>query len=210
MVTEELLDDFKRLSSPFLAGIKSIEYQNSRDSHIAKKDSGPCAVLTILIETQKDYDKLQLDPFYNNWNDSFKYTNELKKVWDSLIKKYKTLDEYDTNIGYVFFMCEEEENKYRIVFSAKNEILKELNNVGLPMPAHLFCSSKREYSIILKNESDYMKYQNYELKDLILNVLKNNCKKLNMNYDLTYNNFKFALYHLKMKDINIYGLSRED
>ena len=55
-----------------------------------------------------------------------------------------------------------------------------------------------------------MKYQNYELKDLILNVLKNNCKKLNMNYDLTYNNFKFALYHLKMKDINIYGLSRED
>jgi len=210
MVLEELLYDFKQLTSLFLAGIKSIEYQNSCDSHIAKEESGPCAVLTILIETQKDYDKLELDPFYNNWNDSFKYTNELKKIWNSLLKKYKTPDEYDTNIGYVFFRCEEEQNKYRIVFSAKNEILEELNNVGLPMPAHLFCSSKGEYSIILKKESDYMKYQDYGLKELILNVLKNNCKKLNMNYDLTYDDLKFTLYHQKMKDINIYGLSRED
>lgn len=78
------------------------------------------------------------------------------------------------------------------------------------MPAHLFCSSKGEYSIILKKESDYMKYQDYGLKELILNVLKNNCKKLNMNYDLTYDDLKFTLYHQKMKDINIYGLSRED
>ncbi len=55
-----------------------------------------------------------------------------------------------------------------------------------------------------------MKYQDYGLKELILNVLKNNCKKLNMNYDLTYDDLKFTLYHQKMKDINIYGLSRED
>ncbi|WP_027729157.1 hypothetical protein [Treponema sp. C6A8] len=209
-VTNQMLDEFRQSASPYLTDIEKIEYKNSQESHIQKKNRD-CSILKIHISSKTEYQKLNLDPIYENWDDVFPYTKEIKSIWNSLLRKYKSLDSYDTKIGYVFFSCVETDTKYKIAYNSKDEIHTKLECLGLPKFRHIFCDSEIEYSLLLKNEKDYNKYVSFsieKIKDLILQILNSKC--LGLNYKFSLNDFKCHLYHEKMKGLDLYGLSRED
>ena len=212
IITKELLDEFKKSVSPYLTDIDKIVYQNKVESHIAKTN-GSCSILEIFISRESEYKKLNLDPIRGNWDDIFPYTKEIKHVWNTLLKKYKTLDENDTKIGYVFFHCSESIVKHKIAYQSKGKIKIELEK-QLPKIKYLFCSSELEYTIILKNESAYKQYNFFtieKIKAIILNILKAECKNEGCIYNFSIDDFRCQLLHLKMmKGLSLYGLSRED
>ena len=210
VINNEMLTEFKDLASPYLTDIEKIEYLNSNESHITKKDR-PCSILRIHISSKSEYVKLNLDPTEGNWNDIFPYTKEIKSQWNSLLRKYKTLDSYDTKIGYVFFSCVETDTKYKIAYNSKNEIKAEIEKHWLPKISHIFCTPELVYSIVLENEKDYKKYEKFsadKLKNIILKILNSKCKDLKYNFSL--DDFKCQLFHTKMQGLNLYWLSRED
>lgn len=210
VINNEMLEEFKNSVSPYLTDIENIEYKNSNESHIIKKDR-PCSILKIHISTKAEYKKLKLDPQSGNWDDIFPYTKEIKSVWNSLLRKHKTLDSYDTKIGYVFFSCVETDTKYKIAYNSKNEIQAELERQRLPKISHIFCTPELVYSIILENEKDYKKYEKFsvdKIKAVILLILNSKCRDFKFNFSLE--EFKCQLFHAKMEGLNLYWLSRED
>ena len=213
IISNELLNEFRQAVSSYLSDIDKIEYENKIESHIVKKDRS-CSILNIYISTKSNYQKLKIDPTHNNWHDDFLFTKEIKSTWNSLLRKYKTLDENDTKIGYVFFRCSESIAKYDIAYHSKNEIQAALEKNRLPKIMYLFCSTQPEYTIILKNERDYKCYETFSLtkiNDLILSVLNKNIKNKGYKYIFSTDDFRCQLLHLKMmKGFSLYGLSRED
>lgn len=214
-ITNELFNEFAQSVSAYLCGIDKIEYKNKNESHIMKKDR-PCSVLKIYISKKSEYQKLNLDSENNNWNDDFPFTKEIKSVWNSLLRKHKTLDENDTKIGYVFFHCTESKVKYEIAYHSKLEIQtalekKYLGLFQLPKIKHLFCSTQLEYTIVLANEKDYKRYETFgltKIQEVILSVLNEKIK--NQGYIFSDDDFKCQLLHLEMKNVNLFWLSRED
>lgn len=213
IISNELLNEFKQAVSLYLCDIDKIEYKNKEESHIVRKDKS-CSILYIYISTQSNYQKLKLDPKYNNWNDDFQFTKEIKSTWNSLLRKYKTIDENDTKIGYVFFRCSESIAKYDIAHQSKKELQTALEKKHLPKISYLFCSTQLEYTIILNNERDYNRYETFSLtkiNDLMISILNKNIKNLGYKYTFSTDDIKCRLLHLKMmKGFSLYELSRED
>ena len=213
IISNELLNEFRQAVSSYLSDIDKIEYENKIESHIVKKDR-PCSILNIYISSKSNYQKFKIDPNYNNWHDDFQFTKEIKSTWNSLLRKYKTLDENDTKIGYVFFRCSESIAKYDLAYQSKKEIQVALEKKHLPNIPYIFCSSQLEYTIILKNERDYKRYETFSLiriNDIILSVLNKNIKNKGYKYIFTTDDFRCQLLHLKMmKGFSLYELSRED
>lgn len=211
-IQPELFAEFCQSVSPYLEGIGKIEYENSQESHIVKKNR-PCSVLKIYISRQSVYNQLKLDPVSGNWNNVFPHTPEIKSIWNGLLRKYKTLDEFDTKIGYVFFHCIETIEKHDIAYNSKKEIQSELQKNRLPEIQHIFCTPELYYSIVLKNEKDFKKYKAFSMSrinDIILTVLNQKSKNLGCEYEFTAQDFKCQLFHEKMTGLNLYFLSRED
>lgn len=209
-INNEMFEEFKKSVSPYLTDIEKIEYKNSNKSNVSKKDR-PTSILIVHISNKEEYKKLNLDPEKNNWDDNFPYTGEIKSIWNSLLRKYKTLDSYDTKIGYVFFRCFETDEKYKIAYNSKNEIQAKLEKCSLPKISHIFCSTEMVFSIVLENEKDYKKYERFsieKIKAVILQILNSKC--VGMKFNFSADDFKCKLVNAEKEGKNLYWLLRED
>jgi len=209
-VSNEMIDEFRNMCSLYLDDISYVIYSNKNDSSICiKTQDGKerCSVLTVYIKSKMKYDLLNLDPVYGNWDDAFVYTKEVEKAWNDLLQKYKLIDEVNTPIKYLFFDCVENIDRLNIVHSSKDKVKELLAKQKLPKPAYLFACSKPGYYIILKNEKDYNQYQEYGSGNIQNEIIKMLNSSINM---FDSDSLALSILHLKMPNINLYGLSRED
>jgi hypothetical protein len=168
------------------------------------------SVSTISIMLKNTQNLIDNNIKKSNWDSKYIHTQRLIDNWYSLLEKYKYPIKYKTIPMLILFYSLEDFVISRLVYLCKNEIKEWMKNEKIePLPEYIYCSSSPSYNIIFKNENDFNLFNDkyaHKVSTKIHTILKSNDK-----YDYyNTNKLKINYLHTEMKDINLYGLSRED
>ena len=184
-------------------------FKSSQISRVVNKDGIDVPTMSIYLKSTMNLLDNKIDIEQNNWGGT--YTNNLIKMWNSLLDKYSYPMAYKSDHMYLFFYSLEELIAIKLVYLCKDEIRKMVEIEDIPVkPEYIFSTSCGPgYNVIFKSKYDYdlfMQDSEKKMENLIHKVIKMhdiwgyyNCKKIRLQY-----------WHQEMKNINLYGLYRED
>jgi hypothetical protein len=172
-------------------------------------------IIDIYIRSNINYETLHIDERSNNWASTYIHTNNIREIWKMLLNKYSIEKEnyYDPDM-LIFFRNTSKYILTGLVYSQRDEIKKLIysKQVISIKPKYIYSSSFPGYSVIYDSENDYLiakeKNEFYYIENIITSKI---VYLLPEEYKMDLKLFlKNHFYHCEMKDISLYGLSRQD
>jgi hypothetical protein len=206
----KIYDNFNVYAKTIGLDVSFSVFKSSQISRVVKNGIDVPTMFIYLKSTKNLLDN-KMNMEQNNWDGTYIYTNNLIEQWNRLLDKYNYPVAYKSSNVLLLFYSLEEFIRIEIVLLCKDEIRRMVEKEDIPIkPEFIFSNSRGPgYNMVFRSKSDYdlfMENSKKRIEKLIDEIIKI--------HDVwgyyTYKRIRLYYWHLEMKDINLYGLYRED
>lgn len=188
-------------------------YKSKSNSRAARANADgsndTCPALHISFKHINDVTKEQIDVRNGNWNDEWSKTTSVRSGLNQVLAKAELGPDFISDQTFIFVLDSWENIVLDHLGRIKKDEVTEMISKLLPSePKFVFWNSSRTYNLIFKNGKGCKMALPFkqELESLTENILS---KADPENHSLSHK-VKMSFAYMGMKNLNLYGLSRQD
>jgi len=185
-------------------------FKSKKNSHSGRSNPDEtCPALHLVFKFENDLIEENIDPERGNWDDEWEKTQIIRKSLNSILIMHNFGSGYVSDRTYIFVGSPWEhiviDNLGR---TKKDEVELVISKILPNVPKYIFWHSSAKYYLVFKNKAHYGVALPYleKIEKIIEGIFSNaDPAKHSRSHKVA-----LTFLHMGMKDLNLYGLSRQD